>query len=414
MRRRRSAGPRRGPIGWLGIALLTALSLFVVWQIVQTSAADAFIRKKPGVAATIAPRDPRVPMTLAMLEFQAAGGTVRPQARQAAIEAFARAPLSEEPFFLKGMAALVAGQEAEAERLLIETRRRNPRSRFARLILLDRYLRAGKIDEATNEMTALGNLIPNAGALLLAELGRLARDPVTSRTLERALQRNPAPRDSLLEYLATSGADPDLILRLARKIPPPPQAANAPSPAAAWQAKLVGALVERGDIGRAYQLWRSFSAPGAPERKTGLYDPDLRGLPGTAPFNWFFPGTAAGAADRSANGLQIEYYGRDSAELVAQLLMLPPGRHRLSFVAEGAADGESSKLGWQLICLQSKAQVGELVLRKVDYSPRRLAGIFTVPTKGCSAQWLKLVGAPAEFAKPQSATIRGLRLAREP
>jgi hypothetical protein len=49
-------------------------------------------------------------------------------------------------------------------------------------------------------------------------------------------------------------------------------------------------------------------------------------------------------------------------------------------------------------------------MRKVDYSPRRYGGAFTVPAQGCSAQWLKLEGAAAEFIKPQNATIRALRL----
>jgi hypothetical protein len=33
-----------------------------------------------------------------------------------------------------------------------------------------------------------------------------------------------------------------------------------------------------------------------------------------------------------------------------------------------------------------------------------------IPREGCSAQWLKLVGTPSEFAKPQSATIRNLEM----
>jgi hypothetical protein len=136
----------------------------------------------------------------------------------------------------------------------------------------------------------------------------------------------------------------------------------------------------------------------------------MRGLPGMAPFNWSFPATAAGAADRSPSGLQVEYYGRDGAELTSQLLMLPPGRFRLSFIAEGAADGASSKLSWTLTCHQSKAALAEIALKNVDYSPKRIAADIVVPPQGCSAQWLKLVGAPAEFAKPQSATIRNLQL----
>jgi hypothetical protein len=406
--RRRSAGnPGRGAAGWIAIALLAFVSAFLVWQVVQTSAADAFIRARPAAAALIAPSDPRVSLTLAMREFQATGGRVRPQTRQAAIDALRHAPLADEPYFLAGMAALVDGDEAKAEQLLVEARRRNPRSRFARLILLDRYLRTGKIDKATGEMTALGNLIPDAGQILTGELARLAQAPATARALVQALRRNPAPRDDLLEYLAGAGSDPNLILSIAREVPAP----RATPGGSAWQAKLVTKLVERGQVDRAYQLWRTFSSPRAPARKDGLYDAEMRGLPGMAPFNWYFPTTSAGAAERSPTGLQVEFYGRDDAELAGQLLILAPGRYRLSVIAEGTADGESSKISWKVECLQSKASLGELVLSKVNYSPRRLGGEFTVPAQGCSAQWLRLIGTSSEFTKAQNATLRSLTLA---
>lgn len=407
MRRSETGNASRGAGGWIAIALLALVSAFVAWQVVQTSAADAFIRKKPVAAALIAPRDPRVPMSLAMLEFQAAGGRVRPQARNAAIDALRNAPLADEPYFLAGMQSLIESDEAKAEQLLAEARRRNPRSRFARLILLDRYLRSGKIEEATGEMTALGNLIPDAGRALTGELARLVQSPATGRAMVQALRRHPAPRDDLLEYLAVAGADPNLILSIAREVPAPPRTTpGAPE----WQTKLVAKMVERGQIDRAYQLWRTFSSPRAPARKDGLYDPEMRGQPGMAPFNWYFPTTTSGAAERSPTGLQVEFYGRDTAELAGQLLTLAPGHYRLSVIAEGAADGESSKLSWKLECLQSKASIGELVLTKVNYSPRRLGGEFTVPGQGCSAQWLRLMGTASEFTKAQNATMRGLTL----
>jgi hypothetical protein len=408
VRRKNAGSPSRGAGGWIAIALLALVSAFLAWQVVQTSAADAFIRTKPVAAAVIAPRDPRVPITLAMLEFQATGGRVRPQARRAAIDALGHAPLADEPYFLAGMEALIEGDEAKAEQLLAEARRRNPRSRYARLILLDRYLRTNKIDKATGEMTALGYLIPDAGQVLTGELARLAQSPATARSLVQALRRNPGPRDDLLEYLAGAGSDPNLILSLAREVPAPRGTAPGGSP---WQVKLVAKLVEKGQVDRAYQLWRTFSSPRAPARKVGLYDPELRGQPGMAPFNWYFPTTSAGAAERSPTGLQVEFYGRDDAELAGQLLTLAPGRYRLSLVAEGAADGESSKLSWKVECLQSKASLGELVLTKIDYSPRRLGGDFTVPAQGCSAQWLRLMGTSSEFTKSQNATMRGLNLA---
>jgi len=410
VRRKTGAAGPRSASSWLFIALLILASAFVAWRVVRSSAADALIKSNPVAVAVVAPDDTRLPLMLAMREFQLTGGRVRPQLRKAATEALGRAPLADEPFFLAGMMALLDGDQARAERLLIEARRRNPRSRYVRLILLDRYLRSGKIVDATTEMNAIASLIPNSNKVLNGELARLAQTPATASALIQALKRTPDPRDPLLEHLAETGADPDLIMRIAREVP-----AKQRSPgSAAWQAKLVESLVNRGQVDRAYQLWRTFSNPRAPTRKEGLFDPNFQGLPGLPPFNWYYPETSAGAAERSAGGLQIDYYGRDDAELAGQLLMLAPGRYRLSFVAEGTADGESSRLGWKMECLQSKASLGEFMLKKVDYSARRRVAEFTIPPQGCSAQRLRLIGTSGEFAKPQNATIRGLSLSRAP
>ncbi len=411
MTRKSGAAAPRAASTWLFIFLLLIVSAFLVWRIVRTSTADAMIKTNPVAVAVVAPDDPRLAMSMAMLEFRATGGRVRPKVREAAMNALRRAPLADEPFFLAGITALIDHDEASADRLLTEARRRNPRSRYVRLLLLDRYLRSGKVVDATAEMNAIGNLIPNSTQILTAELARLVQTPATGPALIRALKRNPEPRDPLLEYLAGSGASPDLILRIAREVPAPPQAQPG---APAWQAKLISSLVDRGQVDRAYQLWRTFSNPRAPARKEGLFDPNFRGLPGLPPFNWYYPDTSAGAAERSASGLQIDYYGRDDAELAGQLLMLAPGRYRLSFVAEGGADGESSRLSWKVECLQSKASLGEFILRKLTYAPRRLVGEFTVPAQACSGQRLRLLGTSGEFAKAQNATIRDFGLTRVP
>jgi hypothetical protein len=243
--------------------------------------------------------------------------------------------------------------------------------------------------------------------LLLGELARLAQNRETSNALESALRKNPTFRDRLLEHLAANNADPDLILRLARNVPPPAGAAG-PAP---WQERLVMSMAEQGQIARAYGLWRTFYAPRAPDKKVGVYDGRFQGLPGSGPFSWHFPASPAGVAERSAaRTLQVDYYGRDNAELVNQLLMLPAGQHRLSIRAEGDAEGEGSKLSWTISCHPSKAEIGSLVLRNLAYTPRVLTANFTVPASGCSAQWLRLVGAAGEFPKGQNATISAVNI----
>jgi hypothetical protein len=174
----------------------------------------------------------------------------------------------------------------------------------------------------------------------------------------------------------------------------------------------VNNLVRQGEVDRAYRLWREFGKIPDSGAGKGLYDPGFRGLPGSAPFNWSLTAGAEGVAERASGGtLQASYYGRTDLVLAEQLLMLQPGRYRLQFDAEGDAKGEDSKLAWTLTCLGSNAQLVQVPLAGVTFTPRTLGASFSVPASGCRAQWLRLGGGAAEFPSEQAVTIRNLKLA---
>ena len=130
------------------IVLLTGGTLAVGWLAVKTAAVDALFRRNPYAAASFSPGDPRVATTLAMAEFRQKQGAVTPALSERAIASLQDAPLTEEPFFLGALAALMQGDGAKAEPLLLEAKRRNPRSRATRLLLLDGHLRAGRVEAA--------------------------------------------------------------------------------------------------------------------------------------------------------------------------------------------------------------------------------------------------------------------------
>lgn len=404
----RAGSSARGGGWWILLALAAVGAALLGWLVVRTSAADALATKSPYIATKIVPNDPRVAFEIAMTEFRTRGGLVTDRSKQRAFRASLEAPLAEEPFLIAAVDALAAGDRVRGQQLLLAGRRRDPRSDLTRLLLLDGYLRANNITEATDEISALSGIAPRAGGLLIGELARLAQTPETRSGLERALRKNPAFRDRLLEHLASNNADPDVILRIATNVP----AAGGASGPAPWQGRLVTSLAERGQIQRAYELWRTFFAPQAAEKKVGIYDGRFQGLPGSGPFSWSYPASPAGMAERTpARTLQVDYYGRDAAELANQLLMLPAGRHRLSVRVEGDAEGEGSKLSWRIECQPSKAQIADLTLRKLTYAPRVMSADFTVPSSGCSTQWLRLVGTAGEFPKGQNATISAVQIA---
>ena len=391
------------------LLVVAAGSILLAWLVVRTSAVDALIRRNPMAAAIVAPDNSRVKIALAMVEFRLNGGRVTEAGREGAFSALARSPLAEDPFMLAGIDALARGDEEKGEALLAETRRRDPRSRTARLILLDRYLRTSRTSEAGVEIAVLNRLIAQAAEVLVPELARMISDPRTGGALIGLLRDDPDMRDAVLGKLASGGADPDLILRVARST----GAGGRSGPAPAWQPAMLSKMVEKGDVERAHLLWRGFSGANEADPATP-YDGNFRGLPGPAPFNWQLLSSPAGVAERTqAQSLDVEYYGRERAALASQLLMLKPGRYRLSFRAEGDATGEGSRLAWLVSCAGGAgAQLLEAPLQRVGSTPKVIAAAFTVPA-GCPAQWLRLTGIPDEFPTGQSATIADLRIKPE-
>jgi hypothetical protein len=370
-------------------------------------AVDALVRANPLLAASFSPDDPRIATTLAMREFRQKQGDVTPAIAKSAIGSLQKAPLIEEPFLLAALDSLIRGDEARAERLLIEARRRNPRSQMPRILLLDRHLRSGRVQEAASEITAIGRLVPGATQVLVPQLAKFAEDPKRRGPLAQVIRSDPHIRTLLLDHLAANGADPEVVLGLSGPIRPP--SAGVPPPD--WQRLLLNSLVTEGKVEEGRQLWRRFVGMPASGPESAVYDGDFQRLPGPAPFNWELIGGAAGAAEFvKASGLQVEYYGRADARLASQLLTLKPGRYRLTFRATGDAPKSGSSVTWRVSCEPGKTELAAIPVANLSYAPRQIGGDFVVPATGCTGQWLLLTGNPAEFPTAHSITISNLRI----
>jgi hypothetical protein len=388
-------------------AIAVLVGLYLAWWVATIGIVQVEEDDNPFLAARAAPDHPRIQIDIAMAYFMARGGRVPEDRREAALEALKRAPLADEPFLLAAVNALAAGRNAEGERLLVEARRRNPRLRMARLLLLDRYLRGHRVKEAVSEVKALGNLIEGASGVLTPALAQMVQDPATAPQLIPLLQGQPALREAVLENMVTSGADEALILRVAGL-------SGRSTAEAAWKPALLSRLVAGHDIAGAWNLWRTFAGAGGDGAGKGVYDPGFAGLPGPPPFNWELSAGGAGVAERSGgHALRVDYYGRDNGNLANQLLMLKPGRYRLSFQATGDASGEGGRLVWSVACDSAGTRLLQLPIAGVTSAQKRFAGSFAVPASGCTAQWLKLDGAPGDVESAQEATISGLSITSE-
>jgi hypothetical protein len=377
--------------------------LSLAFWIVQNSAVQALGKRKPQLAAAFAPSDPRVNAALVTSELPIGAENVSKTAIAAARSLVPRAPLAAEPFLIHGIAAVKKGKAKEAEALLREARHRNPRLRGARFTLLELYLRQDRVREAGTELAVLRRLVPELEAVVVPQLANLVRGRGSSAGLLEVLRQDPALHEAVLDEMAKSGADPDLILSMA-----PRRTARS----ARWQQLLLNRLVEEKQVRRAYTLWASSQGIAAIPGAKGVYDGAFRGEPGPPPFGWTLASTGAGVAEISRGALEGQFFGREDVTLASQLLMLRPGRHSLSFQVAGEARGDDGGLSWRIQCTDSEATLTEIPLSGTGAASRSLSATFNVPA-GCEAQWLALVGEAGDVPQMQTVTVRDLQVKRE-
>lgn len=396
---------RAGKLIQWSLAVLACV--FLGWLVVKTSAPSALLKNSPAVAAAIAPDDPRVAMRLAVAEMLAQAGRVDPRTQTRVFSALADLPLSSEPFLIAAATELGRGNSAKAEPLLQQAVRRNPRSRLARLLLLDRYLRTGSLEQTLAEMQALRKLIPDAAGILAGELAKFARSEETRRTLKGLLAKDATIRADVLEQLAREGADPEIIMELARVGPVTGAASKS-----GWQSIMVASLIQKGDVQRAYGFWQQFTGTpnGGSENPLNLqFQTERSGIP---PFSWDFTEGNLGVAEPvNASALDISYYGREAGSLAQRLIMIEPGRYALSFSVEGDGRSDGGKAMWSMSCKKGGPTLVELPLQGTPSGSNRISGEFTVPA-GCGSQWIALKVVPAELPKTQTWRISDLKLQR--
>lgn len=381
------------------VVLLCALAAF---QVVRATAVRGAARDGPPIALWASHPAIRLQEIMAEMGARSAKGETLPPAVIAELGRVARAmPLEPEPFLIRGALAQTAGRGADAERLYLEARLRDPRSRAARYLLAEHYLRSDRIPQGLAEMAIFSNLAGGSGELAPA-LAAYAQTPGAVAELRQLFLLTPNLEEPVLTELSGDAANADLVLALRSPRPRPGSVSKAPR----WQARLVSALIANGEFDRAHRIWAMLS--GLPEASRGLFNPEFRQLAPPPPFNWTY-GSSGGVAEPLDDGrLQLIYFGREDAVLAEQVLVLAPGRYNLRFELEGNV--KDSALAWTIDCLPSQRPVLQLPL-KADAAPA-YGGAFAVPAQGCAAQRLRLAGTASEFASSTEFTIGKFGLTR--
>ena len=388
---------------WPVLLATLAGAVLLVVLVLRHTVVLGLLQISPDMAASFSPSHPRVQLEQAFEQLQLTGNPAA-ETERSALAAFRRAPLSEVPLLIAARQAVNADDSAAAGPLIAAAARRNPRSRYALLLQLDQQVRAGRTDEAAATMAVLTRSFPDAGPLLTAQLALMAANPDSRDAVRHVMSLDPRLATRVLEELARQGAEPDVILELAST------ARDRGSETPRWQQLLLDRLVERGEVARARAVWQRLSGAELPQG--GIYDAAFAGLPGPPPFNWQLETSGDGIAERSGEGLHLEYYGRRDATLARQLLALAPGRYRLSFTAEGRAQAEDGRIAFTVSCHPGAPTGLEVPITGVDSGSEQFSAEFTVPSTGCPGQWLRLQGRVSEFPKDQRVTISQLSVER--
>lgn len=357
---------------------------------------------RPELAETLAPRLPDALVSAAMAEVgqAAAQGQTPPQSAMQRLRQLARVePLRADPFLVQAAIAQRSGNTARAEQLLLEARRRDPRSAAARYLLAEAWLREGRIADGLGELAMLAHLLPGSSIELVPALAQYAQSPGAREQLARILSSNPQLKQPLLNALAADPANLELILHLDGSVASP---TGTRSPL--WQARLINALIGQGAYERAYALWQRLA--GHRGARPLLFNGDFRRVSAPPPFNWNFASGRAGFAEPANGRMRVLFYGRENAALASQLLLLPAGTYRFSVSLSGSAS--PGALAWVVSCAPSRKSLMQLGLG----SATSAQASFDVPAGNCPAQSLELRGRAQDMPRESDLLVGTVAIER--
>ena len=198
----------RAELRWAGsnrlVRILAAgvAAIVLIVLVVRFSVVNALMQVGPGAAALLVPNHSEAVLDDANDRLRLSGD-LGPEVENEAMLAFDKVPLSEVPILIRARIALEEGDNAAADRLLEAVLRRNPRSRLALLLQLDRDVREGRTRQAAVNMATLTRLFSDVSDFLVAELARMATIPDSRPSVSRVMQSDPQMRELVLEQLGS-------------------------------------------------------------------------------------------------------------------------------------------------------------------------------------------------------------------
>lgn len=373
--------------------------LLLCWMCVRSALLQSLAPDAP-LLRTLAPRDPErvlAAATLALVQRRGRLDTATLGAVRAAAQA---APMDARAFLILGHQQLLDRRPGAAVATLQAGQRLDPRQRLIHLLLLDQYLTTGRYGDAAEQFSVLARLVGTAQTSIARAMASLSQSPATRDAVRRSLATNPGLERIVLASLARSDTSPASLFSLAT-----PAAMADAGAAESWGPVLIARLVAQRRYGAARAAWVRIYRLSAAQTGAPIFDADFGTTPTRSAFDWSLAAGSLGAADLRDGALAITFYGRESGELVRQLLVLKPGQYRFSVVVDAGRSDTAPRLFWSLACASQEGAQLMTVPVVAAARQRRIGADAHVPPD-CPAQTLTLRGEAGDLPAPVSVTLR--------
>lgn len=302
-----------------------------------------------------------------------------------------------------GIASAMTGDSAQGTRLLAYAESLSRRDLGTQVALIEAAVSRGDIGTALRHYDTALRTGDNSDQLLLPVLVAASRDPAIAAKLEPMLSRQPPWRLRFIYSLITAqpwGSTFFPLVKAARL--------NVNNDVERdFLSRAVTGLVAMSKLGDAVALYEQavgkFPADGI--RNGSFIDEDR--IP---PFDWNIvdePGLGGvkGAIDGTSvpGALSLSAEPGRSGAVAKQLLMLPPGQHRIRFVVGNVSEADRS--GVLLSCNGTDLPIANVRLPRTAPSRSRVVEMSGDIPANCPGQWLIVqastdIDAPREFDDP--------------
>ena len=365
----------------LGYVLLAG-GVWLAWEIVKAPIVD---RAPPAVALRLSPDSASALTRGAEAELaQKRYGN----ASDLSDMALARAPFNARALRVRGLAEAERDEDA-ADRILTLAGNWSLRDDPAHSWLVGHRMRRGEYWSAFAHVDTLARRRVDLHPSIFQLFNSATADSRTLAILVDLLAKNPPWRPAYFAELQKDAKDTPKLVTLAVAL----EGGNGRLTNAELR-QLYAALAPRGQYAALDYVRQKLKRPPPSHIVDGEFGDDIDTQ--LLPFGWTLGGGSGVSAsivdddlDARNLALRVQYDGFGSTPAAQQLLFLEPGRYSFVIRQRSETPTEADRLGWELRCVESAAELLPQTLGPVSTEWRRFRVEFEV-SEGCTAQWLVL------------------------